>query len=220
MASEVSGNTPDEKVAKTQLQIVCVVLAAGSSSRMGQQKLVLPLEDGEPLIRRVMETASGAHFSARIVVVSSDDESVREVTRHPLWQQVLNLNAKEGMSTSLRAGVTAAEATGADAVVILLGDQPGVTVHHVQAVVEGYQRDRALIVQASYQGEPSHPILFDRALFGELMQVTGDEGGRSVVWAHPADRRLVALLDDTPVDLDTPAAYEAWLAEHRPVDDV
>jgi molybdenum cofactor cytidylyltransferase len=236
-----------------------IVLAAGASKRMGRQKLMLPLEDGTPMVRRVLDEAAESSLSQVVVVVRADDEDVQRATQpvtdpvpEPVtkpetqpepetetetepepeaqpetnpnpdtepanrpWMQVRNWDAADGMSTSLRAGIATAEAGGADAVVILLADQPGITRFHINAVVEKYGATRDLIVQASYNGAPSHPTLFDRQLFRELLEVTGDEGGRSVVQRHQNDRCLVSLEGEVPVDLDTPDSYKAWLQQSQ-----
>ncbi|QSO50989.1 nucleotidyltransferase family protein [Alicyclobacillus curvatus] len=240
----------DEPQPKPQHQhpdIWGIVLAAGASKRMGRQKLTLPLEDGTPMVRRVLDEAAASSLSEVVVVVRADDEDVQRATQpvtEPVtkpetqpepetdtetepetnpnpdtepanrpWMQVRNWDAADGMSTSLRAGIATAEAGGADAVVILLADQPGITRFHINAVVEKYGATRDLIVQASYNGAPSHPTLFDRKLFRELLEVTGDEGGRSVVQRHQNDRCLVSLEGEVPVDLDTPESYKAWLQQ-------
>ena len=190
-----------------------IVLAAGASRRMGRQKLTLPLEDGRPMIRSVLEMAAASRLSRVVVVVSADDEAVQDATNSEdgVWLQVMNPDSAAGMSTSIRTGILAAEAGGADAAVILLGDQPGVTHLHVNAVMDAYCSTQLAIVQASYDGTPSHPILFDRRLFDELLEVTGDEGGRKVVKRHQSERHLVSIEGDVPVDLDTPESYAAWL---------
>lgn len=192
-----------------------LVLAAGASTRMGRQKLTLPLPNGIPLIQHVLENVAGAGLDGIMVVVNAGDDAVITAAQDGVgrWQCVRNPHPEQGMSSSLRLGVELMERSTAAALVVLLGDQPDVSGEVIRQIVAAFWASGKPLVQASYHGQPSHPVLFGRALFGELLNGVGDEGGRAVVQAHTAERVLVDIDGDVPVDLDTPAAYERWLAE-------
>lgn len=228
---------------RSRAQVFGLVLAAGQSKRMGQQKLLLKVDEDKTLIQHVLNNAAKADLDGFLVVVSASDEHLKQVTTDPAWQQVVNPHAKEGMSTSIRVGVSMLERSTADAVVVLLGDMPDVTTEVINRVVNRFRDElqsargerhgvppdeqhghshsergtsavdpqAPLIVQASYRGIPSHPVLFSRGLFAELLQVDGDEGGKAVIAKHKAQRILVEIESDVPVDLDTPERYKTWL---------
>lgn len=199
-------------------QVWGLVLAAGASTRMGRQKLTLPLQDGTPLVRSVLEKVSAAQLDGITVVVSAEDDAVIAATQAHgnCWQVVRNPHPEQGMSSSLRLGVEMMERGTVDAVIVLLADQPDVSIKVIDELVDVFEKTGKPLVQASYRGQPSHPVLFGRALFGDLMNITGDEGGRTVVQAHKRDRALVDVDGEVPVDLDTPEAYDTWMDVHRP----
>ncbi|TMK82972.1 MAG: nucleotidyltransferase family protein [Actinobacteria bacterium] len=112
----------------------------------------------------------------------------------------------EGQSTSLRAGLRAADPA-SGAAVVLLGDQPGVLPAAIAAVVQAWRSGEGPAAQASYGGRPGHPTLFDRSLWLDLERSTGDEGARSLLAVHPEWLRPVAAGDRPPDDIDTEEDY-------------
>lgn len=183
-----------------------IVLAAGTSSRMGRPKQLLALGD-TTLLRHVVGTALGSALDEVVVVLGhASEEIAATLPSDPRLRIVRNPRFDEGQSTSLRAGLLAmGDAT--EAAVVLLGDQPGVTASAISAVIGEYQRTGASIVQASYDGRPGHPTLLAAQLWPEASSITGDEGARGVIDAHPADRTLVEIGGDPPHDVDTEADY-------------
>jgi 8-oxo-dGTP diphosphatase len=192
--------------------VICIViLAAGSSSRMGRPKLLLPLE-GKSLIRRVAEEAIASTVRQTVVVTGAYRPEVERELAGLALKLVHNPDHAEGMSTSLRAGLRALRPE-CDAALIMLGDQPLVDREVLNALFEVRRRSGASIVQPRYAGEPGNPILWDRRHFAELMRQEGDQGGRQVlrerrdeiVWCELPDARVRA-------DVDTPEAYETLRA--------
>lgn len=188
-----------------------VVLAAGRSSRMGRPKQLLPL-GGEPILRHVVRSACASRLSEAIVVLGHEAERIAAAVGDLGQRTVLNPDYASGQSSSLRTGL-AALSSGSEAVLFLLGDQPGVTTEVIDRLITAYQRTGAAIVVPEYGGVLGNPILFDRELFGDLRTVTGDTGAREVVRANEA-RRLAVPVDGIapPPDIDTPEAYAALLA--------
>ena len=119
---------------------------------------------------------------------------------------VLNYEYAQGQSASLRAGLRSAGPEVA-AVVILLGDQPGVRPEAIDAVVQAWRAGNGPVVQASYGGRPGHPTLFARSVWAELAQVQGDEGARSILTAHPEWRSTAEVAGPAPEDIDTEEDY-------------
>lgn len=189
------------------MTVSAIVLAAGSSTRLGRPKQLLPLA-GRPVLQHVVDAAVAAGASEVVVVLGHAAADVRAALRpDPRVRIVVNAAYASGLASSLRAGLRALPED-ADAAVILLGDQPDVAAQTVRRVISTYEETAAPIVQASYRGELGHPVLFGRAVWPRLEALRGDRGAREILaeWAG----RIVALdVDgDPPLDLDTAADYE------------
>lgn len=188
-----------------------IVLAAGRSSRMEAHKLLLPL-GGKPLVEYSVNAALKSRAEPVIVVVGYAAEWVRAALPPGPYRVVENPRYREGMASSMRAGIEAvpAAATGA---IILLADQPLITAEHVDRMLAAAEAAPESIVAASFGGRRGNPVYFPRALFGELMAVAGDEGGRSVIARHQERLRLVELEPaEAEMDVDRPGEYESLMA--------
>lgn len=199
--------TPD------RAQVHGVILAAGQSKRLGRPKQLLDI-GGRPVIRCVAEVAVRARLESVIVVLgSAADEAERALAGLDL-QIVGNPDFATGQASSLRAGLRAVPAT-ADAILFILGDQPTISSDVIDLVRAMYGADRSPIVQARYRGRPGHPVLFDRSLFAELADISGDQGARGVLRRHSADITYAEIDQDAPLDIDTEADYQTVLRRVR-----
>jgi molybdenum cofactor cytidylyltransferase len=188
--------------------IAAIVLAAGTSSRMGQQKLTLPMPDGRPLVRVAVEQVLAAGVDDTVVVLGGDAEAVSLALAPLPVRTVVNPRYAEGQSTSLRAGLDALR-PGTDAALVALGDQPLPDPDVIRRLVAAFRTSGRPIAAPVYRDGRGNPVLFAAALFGELRAVTGDRGGREVIARDPG--RVVEVPVDTPMpaDIDTPEDYEA-----------
>lgn len=197
-----------------------VVLAAGSSSRMGEgrHKLLLPLA-GRPVLAHVLEACCASLARPIIVVLGHQASIVRDRVEQwlhlPDIVAIDNTNYREGMSTSLRLGLQRTIEYGykkcetIDSAIILLGDQPLITSRIIDALIQTRQATGKSIVAPVYEGKRGNPVLFAADLFSELLRVTGDEGGRSVMQRHPEQIATVEVgSDDAAYDVDTWEAYQ------------
>src|SRR2546421_88957 len=196
---------PDfHRIAAWALPVGAIVLAAGSATRMGRNKLLL--EVGErPLVRHVIEAASegGCH----VVNAVYSDEAVRDAVANAATC-VHNPKAADGQSTSLRVGLQSMPEEIAGALV-MLGDQPLVGSRTVSLLLRAWRREGARpAVAASYGPKTSWrpPVLLDRSLWPDLMSLDGDSGARGLFDERPE------LLDTVPAagrpdDVDTPDDY-------------
>jgi molybdenum cofactor cytidylyltransferase len=185
------------------MPVAAVILAAGASRRYGEHKLLARL-DGKPLLQHVIDAANASAVDHVIVVVGHGAGDVLAAVTLGRARAVANPDHAEGQSTSLRAGLR--EAAAADAVVVLLGDQPRVTPALVDALVERQRTTGAVGVISSFRGRRSPPTLLRRELWPALEALTGDVGARDVLVGRD-DVAVLEVTDDlgSLEDVDHPA---------------
>ena len=154
-----------------------VVLAAGAGTRFGGGKQLAEL-DGRPLLEHVLRAMSEAPLERVVVVLGAAAEDVlAEVDLHGA-EPIVCERWEDGQAASLACGLAAV--ADAEAVVVVLGDQPRVSPGAVRRVMES-RSDEFEAVRATYGGQPGHPVLLERSLFGRLRDVSGDHGARNVL---------------------------------------
>ena len=186
--------------------IAGVVLAAGTSSRMGHNKLLLPFE-GESVLRRAVRQASAAGLDPVIVVLGHEADRVREELAGLGIRAVVNADYARGINTSLGVGIAAVPAE-AVAVVVLLADMAFVTAAMVATLVQQYRTGSAPLVISDYDGVNAPPMLYDRTLFEALRRAEGEGCGRQVVRTHRAEATVVRWPAAALADLDVPEDYQ------------
>jgi molybdenum cofactor cytidylyltransferase len=160
--------------------IAGVVLAAGTSSRLGRPKQLLDLE-GRPVLQHVVDAVCSAGLDDVVIVLGHAAEDIQDqLTLQPGIRTVINPDFNQGQSTSLRAGL---HALGPDveAAVIVLGDQPRLTPDVVRRVVEEWRVCGAPVLRPLFRGSPGHPVVAGRAAWEAFMRASGDEGARGVM---------------------------------------
>jgi molybdenum cofactor cytidylyltransferase len=183
-----------------------VVLAAGTSSRLGRPKQLLDL-GGRLVLQRVLDAALASSLDEVVVVLGHAAEEVRAALSIAERVRIaMNPDYREGQATSLRAGLRALNHD-SEAAVILLGDQPGIRPDAIDAVIDTWRSGAGPIVQASYLGRPAHPTLLAREVWTELEGLTGDEGARTFITAHRGQRTLTEVGHAPPEDIDTEEDY-------------
>lgn len=185
-----------------QLGVGAVVLAAGPSTRMGRPKLLLT-HKGVSLLRRAVDAAAAAGCADVVVVLGANADHYRPLLDGASARIVVNQYYGEGMSGSIQLGI---EALGddIDAAVIMLADQPFIDAEIIARLIETYRTSRKKIVACQYGDVRGVPALFDRALFLELLLVTGDQGARAVMETYPGHVAVVEIPTVAADDIDTP----------------
>jgi molybdenum cofactor cytidylyltransferase len=185
-----------------------IVLAGGSSTRMGENKLLFDL-DGESVVRRAVRQAAAAGLDPVIVVLGHEAERVRSELEglSPPCRIVVNDNYESGINSSLKTGLAAVPAT-AVAAVVMLADMPFVTSEMIGMLMTRYRSSDVPLVISDYDGVNAPPMLYDRALFEELRVMEGEGCGKQVVRRHRADAAVVEWPAAALADLDVPADYE------------
>ena len=181
-----------------------IILAAGESRRMGYPKPLLDI-GGRTFIEHIAETML-AVVPRLVIVIGAHRERVRAaIPRDARIAIVENPDYSRGQLSSLKVGIGVIQPDSAGAIVHL-GDHPMVRVETFRAIVDSYHRTGKPIVIARHDGRRGHPVIFDRALFAELLSAPEEEGARHVVNADPSRVAYVDLNDPgINLDLDTPS---------------
>lgn len=200
---------------KNTSKIIGIYLAAGNSQRMGCNKLELPL--GEALVGSwALREALKSKINYMIVVTRHDDSLhwLTPFSKKNGWGYVRCMKESAGQSTSIKAGVNFAESLKADAVMILLGDQPFITMNGLNQLIHEFNMHKEIDVVASiHNGILKPPILFRKSIFGELSGLTGDKGARALL-SNQRKKRLIEFEDWFFKDVDIKEDYESirlWL---------
>jgi molybdenum cofactor cytidylyltransferase len=193
-------------------RIAAVVLAAGLSSRMGENKLLVDI-GGQPLIRRTVQAALASHASPVIVVTGRDAERMEQVLSGLDVRFVENPDFAKGLSTSLKSGLKTVPPEN-DGVLIVLGDMPSVTPALLDTLIAAFDpvEGRAICV-ATHGGKRGNPVLWARRFFPEMMAVEGDVGAKHIMAANDEMVCEVEAPDDAPLlDIDTKEDLAAFTA--------
>jgi molybdenum cofactor cytidylyltransferase len=196
-------------------KVAALVLAAGKSTRMGANKLLMDLH-GAPMVTRTVAAIAASRAAPIIVVTGNDADAVRAALKSENVVFTHNPRFADGMAASLKAGLAALPAD-IDGVLVCLADMPAVTAGAVDKLIAALNptEGRAIIVP-TYQGKRGNPVLFARGYADEMMDLEGDAGARTLLSAH-ADAVYEVEMADAGIlaDADTPTAFAAIEAEFK-----
>ena len=182
-----------------------ILLAAGTSSRMGSNKLLFEL-GGESVLRGAARRALAAGVSPLLVVLGHEAERAEQELAGLPCRVVINPGYEQGINSSLKTGVSAVPAE-AQAAVVMLADMPFVTPEMLAGLIARFRSSEAPLVISDYEGVHAPPMLYDRSLFGELLTMTGEGCGRQVVKRHRDEAEVLSWPVSALADLDVPEDY-------------
>jgi molybdenum cofactor cytidylyltransferase len=184
-------------------RVAAVIIAAGTSSRLGQPKQLLVLE-GETLLQRAIRIAHEAGARPVLVVLGAHRDEIEARVDFAGSNIVVNPNWEEGMASSIRTGVEAlAEEPGCSGVLLSICDQPRVTPEHLGRMIDAFRQSETSAIASVYAGKRGIPAIFPRHTFAELLALRGDKGASRLL-SEP-DREVVGIvLDGGEVDVDRP----------------
>jgi molybdenum cofactor cytidylyltransferase len=191
--------------------VAAIVLAAGTSSRMGRNKLFLQL-GGTSVLRRAVATALEAELDPVIVVLGHESDRARAELAESPCTTIVNRDYARGMNTSVSAGVAAIPGDAAGAV-LMLADMPLVDAGMLRALVERYRDSAAPLVISTYGDVLAPPILYGRALFPELRALDAEGCGKRVVKLHRGEAVELSWPASALSDLDVPEDVERVRAQ-------
>ncbi len=192
-----------------------VILAAGSSTRLGQPKQLLSFE-GSTLIARVAGEALSAALHPVVVVTGALTDEITNVLAGKKAHLAHNARWQEGMGTSIVAGLAAIQnlQPDAEAVIIAVSDQPHLSAALLQTLITTQVSTNKGIVACSYSDTIGTPALFTRPFFSILRGLSGNEGARKVLLQY-RDELAVVPFPEGAIDIDTPEDYQKFLSGEK-----
>ena len=185
-----------------------VILAAGSSLRLGRPKQLL-MWRGRPLLQHVIEAAAASNLAELVVVLGHEADRISDALTLPEGARLAhNPDYRSGQASSLRVGLNALS-DDAHAAAVLLSDNPYVSVELIDRVLDEFDPSSAPVVRPTFGGVPGHPVVVARPEWGGWMQLEGDEGARSLLAG--TDVRELPLDEVMFADVDTWDDYRALL---------
>lgn len=207
---------------KTARTIAAVLLAAGASRRFGCENKLLADIAGEPLVARVADVLLASSLGEVVVVTPADPTAIAAALEHQLSRDrsrlrlVSNADASRGIASSIVTGIGALP-TAASGAMIVPADMPGLTVAACNTLisafaVSGYD---GLVHAATRDHRQRNPVIWPRRLFGQLLALRGDTGGKPLIVAERAARpaKVIAVPFDAAdlfLDVDVPADLARW----------
>jgi molybdenum cofactor cytidylyltransferase len=153
---------------------------------MGRPKALLPYREGT-FLEHLIEVTRHPRIGLTRVVLGAGAEVIRTIAKLDPSVVVLNPEWEQGQLSSIRAGLRSLEGIDTDGIILCPVDHPLVSARLVSNLVERFYEGKKAIALPTYNARRGHPVIFSKALFGELLAAPEDKGARSVVWAHAGD---------------------------------
>jgi molybdenum cofactor cytidylyltransferase len=194
--------------------IWAMILAAGESRRMGKAKLLLPFK-GKTIIETIIKNVIRSKADKILVVLGSDKEKIeRKIKSFPL-EFAFNPDYRSGMLSSIQRGFKALPED-AQAVLIILGDQPSVSSQVINKIIAAYKKTSKGIVLPVYKKERGHPVLIDIKYRQEVAKLSPKIGLRKLVYNRPDDIFEVKVETSSVLrDIDDAEDYRKELEKSR-----
>ncbi|MBB4077634.1 molybdenum cofactor cytidylyltransferase [Lewinella aquimaris] len=198
------------------MELAILMLAAGSSTRMGRPKQLLPWR-GETLLRHTIQRTEPIAATARFVMLGAHREEIERSIKDLKINILYHQNYSEGLGSTISSGVRQIVNSGRFThLLIALGDQPGVETRYLQQVVDAAARAPTRFIATAYGEHSGVPALFPAAYFPDLIALDGDAGAGQILKANPSG--VLRLHPPAPIfDIDTPEDYRRHEGdqEHR-----
>lgn len=194
---------------KYQINHCCaLILAAGSSSRLGTPKQLLMYKD-ESLLQRTINAVAGSGVKDIVVVLGANAEQVQEQIAGENLQVVINRFWQTGVASSIRAGIKTLEQMRPPpgGTIIAVCDQPFISADVFNALLLEQRRTGKQITACHYDDTIGVPALFHHSLFESLLKLNGDSGAKAIILQRPADVAIVSFPAGS-TDIDTMDEYK------------
>ena len=189
-------------------KIGVIILAAGSSSRLGYPKQLVEFK-GIPLLQHSIDVAESLEFDAKILVLGAMEDEINKKIDSRNFKVVINENWEEGMSTSIRKGLSEALKFEKELehILILLSDQPFVTKEKIEELISVQLKSNKQATFSGYAGELGVPAIFSREIFSDLKKLKGDQGAKKLIYKKDLQFGTV-MFENGNFDVDTTVDVE------------
>lgn len=188
--------------------VSAILLAAGEAKRMGRLKQTLPLGK-TTIVEQTIDNLLNSNANEVIIVLGHKAEEIRKRVAHRQVKIALNPHYRQGMSTSIIAGLNLVDEQ-AQAVMLALADQPFIDSQTTNRLIDEFNDHSKGIVVPSYQGQRGHPVIFAIKYKKEMFALKGDIGAREIIERHPDDILEVAVSSPgINIDIDTADDYKS-----------
>jgi molybdenum cofactor cytidylyltransferase len=194
------------------MKIAAMILAAGSSSRMGQPKQMLDIH-GEKLLVKTIKTFLDGGISKLVVVLGSNEEAHRDIIKDLPVEVTRNPNWKSGMGSSIKTGLQhlTQKHPLIEAVVVSVCDQPLLSKETISSLMNRYDETGKPIIASGYSDIPGVPVLFHRSYFPKLAKVPDNHGAKKVIMQNSSDVSVIPF-PGGEIDLDTMEDYDRFIS--------
>ncbi|MGB0891820.1 MAG: nucleotidyltransferase family protein [Flavobacteriaceae bacterium] len=182
-----------------------LILAAGSSSRMGNPKQLLPYKN-TTLLGNAIEQAQKSNTNAVFCVLGANAEIIKKsIEKNPI-ETIYNPNYKDGLSSSIVTGIDYLSDKNFDAVLILLADQPKITSSFLNQLLKTSEENPSKIIACNYDKNIGVPAIFPKKYFVELLKLKGDKGAKEIINNHSSE--IIKMASFNLIDIDTKEDYK------------
>ena len=190
------------------MKISATILAAGASSRMGDVNKLLLLINKIPVIKIVCETIIKVNLDQVVLVTGYQSNEIKKVVPDKINEIIYNKNWKEGMMSSIYAGMSRLN-NNIDGNLIVLGDMPLISVQTINILINTFKKNEGRnIVYPQYNSKQANPVIFPRKYFSEILISNGDRGCKKVLKKYPEDAIGINInSDEVILDCDTRDDY-------------
>jgi molybdenum cofactor cytidylyltransferase len=188
-----------------------LILAAGSASRMGKIKQLLPYKNTTLLEWAIEQALKSTVKDVFCVFGANKDEIEKQLTTKTI-EVIYNPNYKDGLSTSIVEGINLLQKHCFDNTLIMLADQPHVTSEYLNSIIETSKNNPSNIIASSYQGSVGVPALFPKKYFNDLLNLKGDKGAKNFLLQHN-NNVIKVNSSQNLLDIDTPEDYQHLLKQ-------
>jgi molybdenum cofactor cytidylyltransferase len=202
----------DLQADENESRVSIILLAAGSSSRMGQSKQLLEV-NGTSLLLHSVRVALDSGAKSVNVILGANELAHREIIRNQPVSVISNHYWKSGMGSSIKAGLNhiVRKYSDTEAVIIMVCDQPAINSAHLRNLISSFKSTNSPIVASAYSGTVGVPALFSRAFFSNILMLKDEQGAKKIIEQFPEQRASIDFPDGS-IDLDTGDDYQKYLS--------
>ena len=196
--------------------ITALILAAGSSSRMGKSKQFLEVS-GKALLIKTIENVLNSLIKNIVVVLGHNSEAHTKLIKHLPTTIVHNTSWERGMGSSIKAGMDEMEKKdqAVDGVICMVCDQPYLTSDHLNSLITAFNNNPKKIIASSYRNTIGVPVLFPKKYFDELTNLDDAQGAKTILDSNKQE--IISInFPRGEIDLDTKEDYDIFLKNYNP----